>query len=98
MTKVKCQPLLLCCQRSQLPGRSLENKLDELQAPTRTWPECLECGIVCFTGTWQQDYIPDSSIFLPGFLTIQCTTQSSSLSDCHAIDRVSQVKASSDLL
>nr|XP_054604483.1 uncharacterized protein LOC107395178 [Nothobranchius furzeri]XP_054604484.1 uncharacterized protein LOC107395178 [Nothobranchius furzeri]XP_054604485.1 uncharacterized protein LOC107395178 [Nothobranchius furzeri] len=51
--------------------RSLANKMDELQALSRTQLEYRQCSVMCFTETWLQDHIPDSSVSLPGFLTVR---------------------------
>nr|XP_054598774.1 uncharacterized protein LOC129163848 [Nothobranchius furzeri] len=51
--------------------RSLANKMDELQALSRTQPEYQQCSVMCFTETWLQDHIPDSNVSLPGFLTVR---------------------------
>uniref|UniRef100_A0A1A8RXB6 Reverse transcriptase domain-containing protein n=1 Tax=Nothobranchius rachovii TaxID=451742 RepID=A0A1A8RXB6_9TELE len=45
--------------------------MEELQTLSRTQPEYRQCSVMCFTETWLQDHIPDSSVSLPGFLTVR---------------------------
>nr|XP_054590293.1 uncharacterized protein LOC129154571 [Nothobranchius furzeri]XP_054590295.1 uncharacterized protein LOC129154571 [Nothobranchius furzeri] len=51
--------------------RSVANKTNELLALSRTQPEYRQYSVMCFKETWLQDHIPNSSISLPGFLTVQ---------------------------
>lgn len=51
--------------------RSLVNKMDELEALTRTRREYRECSIMCFCETWLHEQTPDSAVALPGFHTIR---------------------------
>lgn len=46
--------------------RSLPNKMDVLEALTRTNLKFQQCSIIGFTGTRLQEHITDSSIFQPG--------------------------------
>ncbi|TWW79918.1 hypothetical protein D4764_10G0009480 [Takifugu flavidus] len=49
--------------------RSLANKMDELEALTRTQRESREASIMCFTETWLHGLIPDSNVTIAGFTT-----------------------------
>ncbi|KAK0132030.1 hypothetical protein N1851_033180 [Merluccius polli] len=51
--------------------RSLANKVDELEALTRTQREYRESSILCFTETWLHEQIPDSYVTVPGFQTVR---------------------------
>ncbi|CAJ1081508.1 uncharacterized protein LOC121656906 [Xyrichtys novacula] len=51
--------------------RSLANKVDELEALTRTQREYRESSIMCFTETWLHEQIPDSNVTIPGFQTVR---------------------------
>ncbi|TWW66964.1 hypothetical protein D4764_02G0000050 [Takifugu flavidus] len=51
--------------------RSLANKMDELEALTRTPRESREASIMCFTETWLHGLIPDSNVTITGFTTVR---------------------------
>ncbi|TWW53626.1 hypothetical protein D4764_0122180 [Takifugu flavidus] len=51
--------------------RSLANKMDELEALTRTQREYREASIMCFTETWLHGLIPDSNVTIAGFTTVR---------------------------
>ncbi|TWW53288.1 hypothetical protein D4764_0092150 [Takifugu flavidus] len=51
--------------------RSLANKMDELEALTRTQREFREASIMCFTETWLHGLIPDSNVTIAGFTTVR---------------------------
>ncbi|KAK7880206.1 hypothetical protein WMY93_033125 [Mugilogobius chulae] len=51
--------------------RSLANKMDELTALTKTEPAFREASVMCFTETWLQEYIPDTSVNLAGFQVVR---------------------------
>ncbi|TWW59307.1 hypothetical protein D4764_06G0008370 [Takifugu flavidus] len=51
--------------------RSLANKMDKLEALTRTQREYREASIMCFTETWVHGLIPDSNVTIAGFSTVQ---------------------------
>ncbi|TWW55959.1 hypothetical protein D4764_09G0010090 [Takifugu flavidus] len=50
--------------------RSLANKMDELEALTRTQREYREASIMCFTETWLHGLIPDSNVMIAAFSTV----------------------------
>ncbi|TWW78210.1 hypothetical protein D4764_11G0003310 [Takifugu flavidus] len=51
--------------------RSLANKMDKLEALTRTQQEYREASIMCFTETWLHGLIPDSNVTIAGFSTVR---------------------------
>ncbi|TWW59213.1 hypothetical protein D4764_06G0007430 [Takifugu flavidus] len=50
--------------------RSLANKMDELEALTRTQQEYREASIMRFTETWLHGLIPDSNVTITGFSSV----------------------------
>ncbi|PIK53399.1 Anaphase-promoting complex subunit 7 [Apostichopus japonicus] len=64
--------------------RSLNNKIDELQANARYFQEFRDISLMSFTETWLNDNITDESMYIDGFKLLRDRTIYPGIFTCHS--------------